>query len=157
MQRREFLSWVGLGVLASSLPVAIAACQSTEPTADTASDAGATAPEADAAPRADGFAEIGTVTALDEAGFLSDKTFQGEQVVVIRDPADDSAVVAVNSLCTHQGCSVTWDGDAQVFACPCHGSQFNPDGTVASGPANTPLETFMAMVEGDSVLVKVAS
>lgn len=153
MKRREFVNWVGFGVLASSLPVAIAACQSSDPTADSEPADSATS-EVDDAPREDGFAAIGTVAELEEQGSLSSKTFQGEQVAVIRNPGAED-VIAVNSLCTHQGCSVEWDGDAQVFACPCHGSTFNPDGSVATGPATDPLESFEAKVEEDQVLVKV--
>lgn len=152
MKRREFVNWVGFGVLASSLPVAIAACQSSQPTATKAPDAGAVN---DDTPREDGFAVIGTVTQLDENGFLSDETFQGEPVAVIRRP-DSDGILAVSSLCTHQGCSVEWDGSAEVFACPCHGSKFNPDGSVVTGPATTPLESFEAKIEDDQVLVKVS-
>ncbi|PSN19176.1 cytochrome B6 [filamentous cyanobacterium CCP5] len=149
MKRREFVNWVGFGVLASSLPVAIAACQSEDTASAPAEGDTATA---DAAPREDGFAAIGTVADLDAQGSLSDKTFQGEQVAVAR---NGEAIVAVNSLCTHQGCSVEWDGDASQFSCPCHGSKFNPDGSVAEGPATEPLPSYEAMIEGDQVLVKV--
>ncbi|MGK7887906.1 MAG: ubiquinol-cytochrome c reductase iron-sulfur subunit [Leptolyngbyaceae cyanobacterium] len=152
MKRREFINWVGVGALASFLPVAIAACQSDTPSTPTS---GATdEPEIDSTPREDGFAAIGTVVELDEAGFISDKTFQGEQVLVIRDPSDNTKVLAVNSLCTHQGCSVKWD-ESSLLVCPCHSSAFNVDGTVAQGPAERPLGTFEAMVDGDLVFVKV--
>jgi len=155
MNRREFVNWMGVGALATSLPVALAACQS-DPTSDTGSAPADTDTAVDATPREDGFAAVGTVAELDEAGSLSDKNFQGTQVVVVRDPANESAVIAVNSLCTHQGCSVDWDSDATAFACPCHGSAFAPDGSVTSGPASTPLETYEAKIEADQVLVKVS-
>ncbi len=155
MKRRDFMNWVGIGALASFLPVAIAACQSdTSSSTSSSTDEGAASkPEIDSTPREDGFAAIGTVSQLDDEGFISSKTFQGEQVVVIRKPDDESSVVAVNSLCTHQGCSVKWD--AGLFTCPCHGSEFNVDGTVASGPASDPLGAFEAKIDGDLVLVKV--
>ena len=165
MKRRDFFNFVGLSLMATSLPVAIAACSPTEtPAAD--ADADAAAPDATSAsapastepasaePRADGFSEIGTVAELDEAGYLANKSFMGEPVIVVRDPADATAVVALNSICTHQGCSVDWK-DSE-FACPCHGSKFSAGGEVLEGPADKPLPTYEAMVEGDSVLVKVA-
>ncbi|MEL6399843.1 MAG: Rieske 2Fe-2S domain-containing protein [Cyanobacteria bacterium J06626_4] len=151
MNRREFMNLMGIGVLATSLPVALAACQSETAAPDVAPEDDAVA--IDSTPREDGFAAIATLGELDEAGFVSDKNFQGTQLVVVRDPADDAALIAVNSLCTHQGCSVAWEEGA--FACPCHGSSFNPDGTVASGPAPTALETYEAKIEDDLVLVKV--
>ncbi|MDB9527307.1 Rieske (2Fe-2S) protein [Oscillatoria sp. CS-180] len=158
MNRREFMNWIGTGTLAASLPAAIAACQpdtASVPTDGPAEDTPEAAVEVDSTPRPDGFAAIGTVAELDQAGSVSDKSFQGQQVLVVRDPVDSSALIAVNSLCTHQGCSVDWA--AGSFACPCHGSSFNPDGTVASGPATDALGTFEAKVEDDLVLVKIES
>lgn len=152
MNRREFVNWMGAGALAASLPVAIAACQSA-PTTDATEEGGADATTADAGPREDGFAVLGTVAELDAAGALASSNFQGTQVVVARDPNNAEALIAVNSLCTHQACTVDWEGGA--FACPCHGSSFNADGTVASGPATDPLAAYEAKIEGDQVLVKV--
>lgn len=154
MKRREFLSWVGLGAVATSIPVAIAACSSPiEPEAEAPAEAEEV--KIDTTPREDGFAAIGTVAALDADGYLGNKNFNGEQVAVIRDPADAEKLIAVNSFCTHQGCTVKWDGDGK-FACPCHGSSFNADGSVATGPATKELGTFTAMIEGDLVYVKLS-
>ena len=153
MKRREFMNWVGLGFLASSLPVVIAACQSSE----SDSKSGAEEPKAekiDKKPRADGFAAVGTVDELDKNGVLSDKSFSPTAIAVIRDPADSAAVLAVGSMCTHQGCSVKWEAADGAFACPCHGSKFKPNGSVTSGPATEPLPTFDAIIDGDLVLVQ---
>ncbi|OLP18889.1 cytochrome B6 [Leptolyngbya sp. 'hensonii'] len=151
MERREFLSWVGVGVLASSLPVAIVACNSstTESTnsASPASSAGSS-------PRGDGFVVVGTIAKLDEAGFIEDKQFAGGPILVVRDPKQPETVRAVSSVCTHAGCAVSWKKDQTAFDCPCHASTFNPDGTVKRAPAKKPLKTFLAKVEGDTVLVK---
>ncbi|MBP0000744.1 MAG: Rieske 2Fe-2S domain-containing protein [Cyanobacteria bacterium SID2] len=148
MKRREFMNWVGLGMLASSLPVALAACQPSETPSDTETE------KVDSSPREDGFAAVGTVAELDEAGVISDKSFFAGAVAVIRDPADETAAIAVNSMCTHQGCSVVWNGETKLFACPCHGSKFNPDGSVTEGPAGEPLGRFDVKIEEDLVLVK---
>lgn len=155
MKRRDFMNWIGLGVLATSLPAAIAACQSATDTASTSEEAAGESAEIDSTPRADGFAAVGTVAELDETGSVSDKDFLGTQVAVIRDPANESALIAVNSLCTHQGCTVDWD-NAGAFACPCHGSKFGADGSVQGGPAPSPLEIYEAKIDGDLVLVKVS-
>jgi cytochrome b6-f complex iron-sulfur subunit len=58
----------------------------------------------------------------------------GRNVALTRD-AD--GVFAVSLICTHLGCIVK--PTATGFSCPCHGSQFGPDGTVVRGPAPTPL------------------
>ena len=160
MKRREFFSWVGLGAIATSLPVAIAACssggdpESTAPAAETEKAPEGEKVEIDTTPREDGFAAIGTVAQLDEEGSLSNKNFNGEQVAVIRDPADAEALIAVNAFCTHQGCTVAWAGES--FDCPCHGSKFGTTGEVLSGPASDALGSFTAMIEEDLVYVKVS-
>ncbi len=156
MKRRDFLNFVGLGAIATSLPVAIAACSPTETPTETPAEASAdteTEATSTGAPREDGFVAIGTVAELDDSGSLSDNNLLGESVVVIRDPADAEAVIAINSLCTHQGCTVDWQ--ESEFVCPCHQSKFGAEGEVLNGPATDPLGTFEAMVEDDSVFVKV--
>lgn len=47
---------------------------------------------------------------------------------------------AYSAVCTHLGCTVTWNNSEKSFDCPCHGSRFSSSGTVINGPANTALE-----------------
>jgi len=162
MKRRVFMNWVGAGLMATSLPVAIAACSPAEDTtaaadpcaADPCAAEVAAAPEVDSTVRDDGFAALGTVAELDSAGFLADKDFVAGSVIVIRDPANAESVVALDSLCPHQGCHVDWT--STEFACPCHGSKFSADGAVTAGPASSDLGSYEAKVEGDLVLIKAA-
>jgi quinol---cytochrome c reductase iron-sulfur subunit, bacillus type len=67
----------------------------------------------------------------------------------------DSAVAAFDSTCTHLGCLVAWDPDAQVFRCPCHGGVFDRTGAVKDGPPPAPLVKIATRVEGDRVMVHV--
>ncbi|WP_396916967.1 ubiquinol-cytochrome c reductase iron-sulfur subunit [Mycolicibacterium sp.] len=57
---------------------------------------------------------------------------------------------AFSTVCTHAGCNVAEIVGAAVN-CPCHGSSFNLDGTVAKGPAKKPLEAKPIAVNGDSI------
>jgi Rieske Fe-S protein len=57
---------------------------------------------------------------------------------------------AFSSVCTHAGCTVSEVTD--VISCPCHGSKFNLDGSVANGPAKKPLESKAIKVQGDSIV-----
>ena len=43
----------------------------------------------------------------------------------------------LDAKCTHLGCAVVAKNGG--IECPCHGSKFNLDGTVATGPAKAPL------------------
>ncbi len=60
-------------------------------------------------------------------------------------------VVAINAICTHQGCTIgKYSSAARTYTCPCHGSIYNADGTVNSGPAPKSLTTYpVALNDGD--------
>merc|ERR550539_777098 len=45
----------------------------------------------------------------------------------------------LNAVCTHLGCVVPWSAPNNKFMCPCHGSQYSPEGAVVRGPAPLPL------------------
>lgn len=153
MNRREFLGWVGVGSLASSLPVALAACT---PKA-TSESTDAKAPQANSsagATSADGYRTIGTVAELDKNGELLSQPAGGNPALVIRDPNNAAHLLAVNPTCTHAGCTVDWKQDQKAFVCPCHGSVYAPDGSVIHGPAQKPLSTYAAKQDGDRISVK---
>lgn len=160
MNRREFLTWVGVGWVASSLPVAIAACASDASKAQPSNPPTpvASTPPAPAAstPRADGFLVAGTVAELDKEGKL-DKKLPTGPVLVVRETANSKTLYAVNPTCTHSGCPVKWEADEKVFDCPCHDTDFAPDGKVIKGPAKAPLKTYQVKIEGNSVLVKAGA
>lgn len=56
-----------------------------------------------------------------------------------------------SNICTHSGCTLNSVTGATIN-CPCHGSKFNLDGTVAQGPAARPLESKPIVVQGESIL-----
>lgn len=140
MDRRAFLNWVGVGWLASSLPLAIAACSPTSQAKPNKSQGG--------------FKSVGTVAQLSKTNQLLNKNSPVGTVLVVR-TSPTSNVSAVNPTCTHAGCAVNWAAKSQKFVCPCHGSEFGIDGKVLKGPASKPLKTYKAKIEGDSVLVSL--
>ncbi len=154
MDRRKFLTWVGIGGIASYLPVAIAACSSEDKASVSADDSTQeqTTAQTDNTPRADGFMVIGTVAELDQSGSVSSKK---AETIVIRDPST-SQLIALNSLCPHQGCTVKLDAETKNLACPCHGSSFGKDGKVLKGPAKTPLAIYEVKEENGTILVKTS-
>jgi cytochrome b6-f complex iron-sulfur subunit len=48
---------------------------------------------------------------------------------------------AISGVCTHLGCNVNHE-EGKGFACPCHGSTFEEDGRVRTGPAAWPLPRY---------------
>lgn len=70
----------------------------------------------------------------------------GEGAVIRRGAAkiaayrnSDGTLIERSAKCTHMGCIVHWNGAAGRWDCPCHGSQFAPDGKVLNAPALRPL------------------
>jgi cytochrome b6-f complex iron-sulfur subunit len=144
MKRRDFINWVGLGCLASFLPVALAACSSEiNASATGESNAGTT-----------GWQKVGTVAQLDKAGQLLAENSPIGAVLVVGTSKAAKNLIAVNPSCTHQGCTIEWKSKQSKFVCPCHGAEFAPDGKVKQDPAKKPLKTYQAKIEAGSVFVK---
>jgi menaquinol-cytochrome c reductase iron-sulfur subunit len=60
----------------------------------------------------------------------------------IRQSDDPKDILILNSRCTHLACTVNWNVDTRIFACPCHDAQFDIDGTVLGGPPPRPLDRY---------------
>ena len=73
---------------------------------------------------------------------------EGRPVALFRDAA---GVYAISTICTHLGCIVK--ADPTGFKCPCHGSEYDPTGKVARGPAPTPLSWLALTPDGDDFIV----
>ena len=63
--------------------------------------------------------------------------FHGEKAGVYKD--GEGKVRAVDIRCPHLGCQVEWNPDERSWDCPCHGSRFDCQGELISGPAQTGL------------------
>ena len=61
----------------------------------------------------------------------------GEKLAAHRD--DTGSVHLVSARCTHLGCLVAWNSAERSWDCPCHGSRFDCDGAVLTGPATLDL------------------
>lgn len=58
---------------------------------------------------------------------------------------------AFSARCPHQGCSVNFESSAAGFTCPCHGSRFDAQGHLLSGPAQRGLTAIPVQVSGGDV------
>lgn len=86
-----------------------------------------------------------------------DELNPGEGAVVRRGLAkiaayrgEDGSLVERSATCTHVGCIVHWNPLEKCWDCPCHGSQFQPDGSVINGPAIRPLDEVDDGDKGDA-------
>jgi cytochrome b6-f complex iron-sulfur subunit len=75
---------------------------------------------------------------------------QEQQVYIVRMP---EGFYAVSAVCTHLGCITQWKPEADMIACPCHGSKFKADGTKIEGPAPRPLPHFAISLTADGELL----
>jgi thiosulfate dehydrogenase (quinone) large subunit len=59
-------------------------------------------------------------------------------------------VFAYSAICTHQGCTVSYDSSSKHLKCPCHGAEFDPaNGAKAiAGPTKTALAKVKVAVSG---------
>lgn len=133
MNRRDFVSWVGLGWVASCLPVTIAACSSPRVIQD--------------------WQKVASKTDLDAKKQLLQASSATGKVLLVQASQTDN-LIAVDPTCPHAGCSVDWKSDIQKFVCPCHQSEFAADGQVEKAPAKKPLTVYATKIEGDDIFIK---
>lgn len=162
MQRREFLTWVGVGSMASSLPIVLAACTDSTAAIKPSPKASATPTKPGAKPsaspsiaaRKDGFTIVGTVATLTKNGVIkvAPTAIPGAKPMVV--VPQGKTVAAIETTCSHRGCTLEWNTTEKALVCPCHGAKFGTNGKGIAGPSGTPIKTYTAKIEGQSVLVK---
>lgn len=149
MKRRGFVQWLGLGWLATALPGCFTKLQASLPATSTSTLAPGSQSLAQSAATA--YVPVGSVSELDQAGFLLNQRTPLGSVMVVRDRAN--APQAVNPACPHAGCTVNWEADSAEFVCPCHGARFAADGAVQRGPARTDLVAYNSRIDNGTVWV----
>jgi len=88
------------------------------------------------------------------AGSVSDlaqgsaRAVTGEPLIILR---DEGGLYAMSAVCTHLGCTLDIQGDQ--LTCACHGSAFDFDGAVLTGPARSPLEHYRVVLENGAISV----
>jgi Rieske Fe-S protein len=143
ISRQKVLLGAGLGLVTA----VVAACSTYGKKPEAASESSATT----AAPATSG----GTAGAAAKALAKTTDVPVGSgvivgDIVVTQPTAGDFK--GFSSKCTHKGCTLDKVADGTID-CPCHGSKFNLDGTVANGPAAKPLETENITVQGDTIVL----
>ncbi len=144
MNRREFMTWAGAGLLATSLPVALAACSSSV----TTNPSPGALPENGTALR-----PIASLTDL-KPGVPFEGKIDGKPFAISGNPSKPESIVAVNPSCTHKGCITPWNAETKQFVCPCHGASFDDSGKVLQGPADKPLASYTITVKDGKIFTK---
>ena len=67
---------------------------------------------------------------------------------------DQGGVYAMTLICPHESCDMSTDGSVSAAAvvCNCHGSQFDGNGAVVAGPAQTPLVHYPVTISAVGVI-----
>ena len=136
ISRQKVLLGAGLGLVTA----VVAACSTYGKKPEAAGESSTTTAAAPAAPKV--IAKTADVPV--GSGVIVDK-------VVVTQPTA-GVFKGFSSTCTHKGCTVDKIADGTID-CPCHGSKFNLDGSVAKGPAQKPLPTENIVVQGDEIVL----
>lgn len=59
-------------------------------------------------------------------------------------------LTALYKVCVHLGCIYGWSDQETKFICPCHGSQYAPNGDYILGPAPRSLDRFVITIEDEN-------
>lgn len=132
MDRRAFLATARRALLlggAAAVATALEACSA---------GTGTGAPAAKA--RVASLAELGAEPKAFQVG--------GQTLYAYR---EGETPVVLSARCTHQGCTVAWQGEA--FVCPCHQGRYNRGGAVTGGPPPAPLARVAVTVESGEVVI----
>jgi cytochrome b6-f complex iron-sulfur subunit len=94
---------------------------------------------------------------LTDASYSALNSAGGSVVVsgIIIANTGSNVFVALDSTCTHAGCTISYNNSNKNFPCPCHGSIFSTSGSVLNGPAATALKTHNVTRSGDILTVSL--
>lgn len=77
---------------------------------------------------------------LPQRGFVWAKIEAGDKLTVF------------SATCTHLSCNVIWQGEEEVFLCPCHAGRYDAKGKPIAGPPTKPLAVLEHKVEDGKLL-----
>lgn len=136
MDRKEFLSQVGLGAAALLAPVCLgglAAC-------------GKSGGSPSAPTNVDFTLDVSTGPLATNGGYLV-----RNNIIIAR--TNSGGFLAVSAACTHEGTIVNYQASTNKFICPNHGAQFTSTGVVTLGPATRNLTSYNTSLNGTTLRV----
>lgn len=131
MNRKEFLSILGISAGGLVVATCLGGCKKTETNAtDFTLDLNSSVNSA-----------LNT-----NGGFVVTKG-----IIVAR--TNSGTYIAVAAACTHEGTSVSYQAANNRFHCPSHGANFSSSGAVLNGPANTALLQYKTELTGTTLRI----
>lgn len=138
MDRKEFLSLIGLATGGMVIGVCFNACKKDDSSSSTNNN---TSKDFTL-----DLTQASNAALKNNGGFVVTNG-----VIVARTNA--GAYIAVAAACTHEGTTVGFDATNNKFHCSNHGSNFSTTGAVLNGPASTALQQFNTTLTGNSLRV----
>ena len=136
MDRRQFLTALGIGAAATAFIVSLDSCSKTSGVGAAPTNVNFTIDLSNSANSA----------LLTNGGYI----YQ-DNIIVAKTVKGN--FIALSMICTHQGCTVQYNSSGDGLTCPCHGSTFNDTGQVTGGPAPSALQTYKTTLTGNSLRV----
>ena len=132
MERKEFLSLMGLGAGAFILSRCLGGCK-----------AGNNIPTAPS--------NVNMVLDLSTPAYSALNTngnyiYTSNGIIVAR--TNKGTYLAVFQYCSHAGSTVVYEATSNDFYCPSHGSSFSSTGSVTGGPAPSSLKAYSTSLNG---------
>ncbi|MBS3769400.1 MAG: Rieske (2Fe-2S) protein [Bacteroidales bacterium] len=151
MTRKEFLIKIGIGAgVAILTPVAFNACEESETESDKDDDTDDNGDDSsDDSDKVDFNIDL---TADDYSDLQEEGGYVYENDIIIAYLGNDE-YIALSKICTHNQCTVDFDGDEEKIYCSCHGSEFNLEGEVTSGPADEALKEYNTELDGQTLRI----
>jgi cytochrome b6-f complex iron-sulfur subunit len=147
MERHEFLSKLGLGLVVVCTGCSLVSCGSKGSDPGPSTGGGAPHPP-------QGSGNLFMVDLSSQLANIGDSTVSNG-VILVRIAAGNTAdaFTAVQVACTHQGASINYNSGQGIFICPLHGSEFSKSGAVILGPASSPLQKYNVTINGNTLTV----
>lgn len=96
--------------------------------------------------------DLGTVSEPDDF-FCFTPINMDRPIIIVR--FDAARIFAADATCTFAPCVIGYSVDRQCWECPCHGCEFNFDGSVKKGPATVALRPLPVDFDGTTVRITV--
>jgi len=136
MDRKEFLSVMGMGIAAAACSYCLGSCTKQDATVNPPTNVDFTLDLTNPA-----YAILRS-----NGGYV----YYGGVIVA---HITNGTYAAVSQACTHQGATVVYDVGGNQFFCPSHGSMFATTGAVTRGPAGSPLMAYKTTLAGNLLRV----